>query len=66
MGCLQSHTSLKCVDRLYTLRGVYFARVGNIRAHKWNMVLLYVLALILTGLFTLLPNRVMGQMLFGG
>ena len=46
--------------------GVYFARVGNIRAHKWNMVLLYVLALILTGLFTLLPNRVMGQMLFGG
>lgn len=46
--------------------GVYFARVGNIKAHQWNMVLLYVLALILTGLFTLLPSRVMGQMLFGG
>lgn len=46
--------------------GVYFARVGNIKAHQWNMVLLFVLALILTGLFTLLPNRVMGQMLFGG
>ena len=31
-----------------------------------NMQLLYGLALILTGLFTLLPNRVMGQIFFGG
>ena len=46
--------------------GVYFARVGNIKAHQQNMVLLYVLALILTGLFTLLPSRVMGQIVFGG
>ena len=46
--------------------GVYFARTGNIKAHQLNMQLLYGLALILTGLFTLLPNRVMGQMLFGG
>ena len=46
--------------------GIYFARTGNIKAHKLNMQLLYGLALILTGLFTLLPNRVMGQMLFGG
>ena len=46
--------------------GVYFALVGNIKAHQWNMVLLYILALILTGLFTLLPSRVMGQILFGG
>lgn len=45
--------------------GVYFARVGNIKFHQLNMQMLYVLALILTGLFTLLPNRVMGQMLFG-
>ena len=45
--------------------GVYFARVGNIKAHQLNMQLLYSLALILTGLFTLLPNRVMGQIFFG-
>ena len=45
--------------------GVYFARVGNIKAHQINMQLLYGLALILTGLFTLLPNRVMGQIFFG-
>ena len=43
-----------------------FARVGNIKAHQLNMQLLYGLALILTGLFTLLPNRVMGQIFFGG
>ena len=36
--------------------GVYFARVGYIKAHQLNMQLLYGLALILTGLFTLLPN----------
>lgn len=46
--------------------GIYFARTGNIKAHQLNMQLLYGLALILTGLFTLLSNRVMGQMLFGG
>jgi uncharacterized membrane protein len=46
--------------------GIYFARMGKIKAHQLNMQLLYGLALILTGLFTLLPNRVMGQMLFGG
>ena len=44
---------------------VYFARVGNIKAHQLNMQLLYGLALILTGLFTLLPNRLMGQIFFG-
>ena len=58
---------LLSVWTVFTLcTGVYFARVGNIKAHQWNMVLLYVLALLLTGLFTLLPSRVMGQMLFGG
>ena len=46
--------------------GVYFARVGNIKAHQLNMQLLYGLALILTGLVTLLPNRVMRQIFFGG
>ena len=46
--------------------GIYFARTGNIKAHQLNMQLLYGPALILTGLFTLLPSRVMGQMLFGG
>ena len=44
--------------------GVYFARADNIKAHQLNMQLFYDLALILTGLFTLLPKRVMGQIFF--
>ncbi|MGI9345700.1 MAG: DUF2306 domain-containing protein, partial [Gammaproteobacteria bacterium] len=45
--------------------GIYHARQGNIQRHKTTMKLLYGLALILTGLFTLLPGRVMHAVLFG-
>lgn len=44
---------------------IYFVRVGKIKRHKRVMVTLYVFALILTGLFTLLPGRVMNQVVFG-
>jgi uncharacterized membrane protein len=45
--------------------GVYFARIGNIKRHKFFMVWTYWLALILTGLFTLYPGRVMNLIFFG-
>lgn len=44
---------------------VYFVRIGNIKRHKQVMIALYVFALILTGFFTLLPGRVMHQVLIG-
>ena len=44
---------------------IYYARVGNIKRHKQVMVALYGFALILTGVFTLLPCRVMHQVIFG-
>jgi len=44
---------------------VHHARRGNIGQHKIWMVLLYVLALLATGLFTLWPGRVMNQVLLG-
>ena len=44
---------------------IYHAREGNIRQHKIWMVLLYVLALLVTGVFTLWPGRVMHAVLFG-
>jgi len=44
---------------------VYYARIGRIRDHQRIMVMLYGLALILTGLFTLYPGRVMHQVVFG-
>ena len=45
--------------------GVYFARIGNVKRHKIFMVWTYWLALILTGLFTLYPGRVMNLIFFG-
>lgn len=44
---------------------IYFVRVGNIKRHRQVMIALYGFALILTGLFTLLPGRVMNQLVFG-
>ena len=44
---------------------IYFVRVGNIKRHKQVMIALYGFALILTGLFTLMPGRVMYQIAFG-
>ena len=44
---------------------VYHARQGNIRQHKIWMVVLYILSLMVTGVFTLWPGRVMHGGLFG-
>lgn len=44
---------------------IYYARNGNIKRHKQVMTALYGFALILTGVFTLLPGRVMHQVIFG-
>ena len=44
---------------------IYFVRVGNIKRHKQVMLALYGFALILTGLFTFMPGRVMYQIAFG-
>jgi len=47
------------------LLAIYFVRIGNIKRHKQTMTVLYLLALILTGFFTLLPGRVMHVVIFG-
>mgnify|MGYP001578322649 FL=1 len=44
---------------------VYHARQGNIRQQKIWMVLRYILALLVTGAFTLWPGRVMHGVLLG-
>ena len=45
---------------------IYFARIGKIKRHKQVMVAIYGFGLILTGFFTLMPGRVMHQIIFGG
>ena len=44
---------------------VYHARAGNIRRHQRWMMALYVLALLVTGLLTLWPGRLMHEAFFG-
>ncbi|MFK7871425.1 MAG: DUF2306 domain-containing protein [Roseobacter sp.] len=54
---------------LYTLvsitTGVRAARRGNIAQHRATMRQLFFLALIGAGVFTLLPGRIMHQVIFG-
>jgi uncharacterized membrane protein len=46
-------------------RGVQFARTHDIRSHMRIMQATYLLALIVTGLFTMLPGRIMNKVVFG-
>ena len=45
--------------------GVWSARSHNVSAHRRNMIAIYVGALVITGLFTLLPGRLIGDALWG-
>ena len=46
-------------------RGIRLARGGKIKAHRRAMILLFWLALVLTGLFTFAPGRIMHQVVTG-
>jgi uncharacterized membrane protein len=45
---------------------VLSARQHNVKAHRSAMIWIFTLALVVTGLFTLAPGRIMNQVLFGG
>lgn len=45
-------------------RGIAFARQGNLVAHRKTMRGLYIGGCIVAGLFTLMPGRFLGQMLW--
>lgn len=54
---------LVLVTLIYSINAV---RRGSVTAHRNSMVQLYVLALLLTAGFTLVPGRTMHAVLFGG
>lgn len=56
---------LSCLVLFSLWRGLAHARRKNIKAHKFMMVSLYWQALLLTGLFTLVPGRIMHEVMFG-
>jgi uncharacterized membrane protein len=46
--------------------GVLHARQHNVRRHKYTMLGLFAGALLVAGIFTLAPGRIMHRVLFGG
>ena len=45
---------------------IYFARVHRLRGHKLTMIGLFGGALVIAGIFTLVPGRIMYRVVFGG
>lgn len=46
--------------------GILYARNHRVRGHKLTMLGLFAGALVIAGLFTLVPGRLMYQVVFGG
>jgi len=46
--------------------GVLAARRHNVRAHKITMISIFAGALVIAGLFTFVPGRIMHAVVFGG
>jgi uncharacterized membrane protein len=46
--------------------GVAHARRHNVTGHKFTMVSIFAGALVIAGIFTLLPGRIMHRVVFGG
>lgn len=55
---------------IYTLAmlpvGVLYARRHNVRGHKGTMIGIFTGALVIAGLFTFVPGRIMYKVVFGG
>src|SRR5262245_3839784 len=45
---------------------IYYARVHRVRGHKLTMLGLFSGALVIAGIFTLVPGRIMYRVVFGG
>ena len=56
---------LSVVSLMMLLTGVLAARAGDIERHRTTMTGTFVGALVIAGLFTLLPGRIMHAVVFG-
>jgi uncharacterized membrane protein len=46
--------------------GVWRARRHHVASHRWTMIFMFVGALVIAGLFTFVPGRIMHAVAFGG
>lgn len=56
---------LSITTMVFLVSGIRHARAGRIAAHRWTMISLFFGALVIAGLFTLVPGRVMHHVVFG-
>ena len=56
---------LSITTLLFLVTGILHARAGRIEAHRWTMISLFCGALVIAGLFTLVPGRIMHHVVFG-
>ena len=56
---------LSVFSLVFLVVGVRYARRSAVQAHRFTMISIFVGALLITGLFTLLPGRLIGQALWG-
>ena len=45
---------------------IYAIRRRNVRSHRWTMISIFTGGLVVAGIFTLLPGRLLGGVVFGG
>ncbi len=45
--------------------GMWRARVHNVTGHRWTMISLFAGALVVAGIFTFMPGRIMHALAFG-
>jgi uncharacterized membrane protein len=64
-GALSPVHILSLVTLVALPLGVQAARQGNPNRHRHTMLALFFCALLVAGLFTLLPNRIMGRVVWG-
>lgn len=56
---------LSVVTPIFLVRGVYRARTHQVAGHRRTMLGLFVGALLVAGLFTLMPYRLIGHLVWG-
>ena len=56
---------LSIMTLVFLVTGVAHAKAGRIEAHRWTMISLFFGALVIAGVFTLVPGRIMHHVVFG-
>jgi uncharacterized membrane protein len=66
LGCLEPLHLLSFFTLAVVPLAVLQARRRKVAAHRSAMIWIFTLALVVTGLFTLAPGRIMNKVVFGG